>query len=29
LEKALEDKLAANGWSGRSRVVVLDPELEA
>lgn len=29
LEKALEDKLAANGWPGRSRVVVLDPELEA
>jgi hypothetical protein len=29
LERAVEHKLAANGWAGRSRVVVLDPELEA
>lgn len=29
LEKAVEDRLSANGWPGRSRVVVLDPELEA
>ena len=29
LEKAVEDRLSANGWPGRSCVVVLDPELEA
>lgn len=28
LEKEVEKKLAAAGWNGRSRVVVLDPELE-
>lgn len=29
LEAQVEAKLAANGWSGRSATIVLDPELEA
>jgi hypothetical protein len=29
LERVVEHKLAINGWPDRSRVVVLDPELEA
>jgi hypothetical protein len=28
LEKAVETRLAQNGWSGRSAAIVIDPELE-
>jgi hypothetical protein len=29
IEQAVEDRMTVNGWEGRCRVVVIDPELEA